>query len=344
MHQWDDVERAAATSPGWRRQGREYHGPCPVTGAGRTKAWVGPGAGGGVRIGCRHCDPTGLSSRQVREHLEALCGSSGPGVSQSLVAPSAPVQDRNPSRWLPGRVWGAAGDVSGTPGAVYLAGRCACPGGALEAVRWLSSERAAGLELRPRLPSGAAGAVLYRFARSVEVDTAAVQLEAVSSDGERLQVPRRVQGADGRWTDGDLVKRPSVTGSRFSDGARVFVARRGPSEGECWLTEGPVNALALVVLSDLGVKVPGDAAVLGVAGTAGMTAAAVAGFTSGVVVASDGDGPGWSAARDLILDLRRSRREVRPEPAPPGSDWGDVAADELSEAAAVLSERAGDGC
>ena len=67
--------------------------------------------------------------------------------------------------------------------------------------------------------AGAAGALLYRFAAPGEVDTAAVQCEAVNEGGERMAF------------SGGVGKRPSVTGSDFDDGRRVFVARSGGAEG-----------------------------------------------------------------------------------------------------------------
>ena len=35
MTGWPDLEAALQARAGWRRVGHEYHGPCPVTGAGR---------------------------------------------------------------------------------------------------------------------------------------------------------------------------------------------------------------------------------------------------------------------------------------------------------------------
>ena len=62
--------------PGWRRVGVEWHGPCPVTGAGHDCCWCGPGASTAIRIGCRHCGGR-LDAAAVREHLAALGADSG---------------------------------------------------------------------------------------------------------------------------------------------------------------------------------------------------------------------------------------------------------------------------
>ena len=56
----------------------EYHGPCPVTGAGTDCFWVKPDA---RLIGCRGCAVNGLSGPQFTEHLSAIGGASGESVS-----------------------------------------------------------------------------------------------------------------------------------------------------------------------------------------------------------------------------------------------------------------------
>ena len=55
-----------------KKIGSEYHGPCPVTGAGKDRFWVKPDV---RRIGCRGCGHDGnggLDPTQFKEHLEAL--------------------------------------------------------------------------------------------------------------------------------------------------------------------------------------------------------------------------------------------------------------------------------
>ena len=62
----------AASLPGLKRTGEdEYHGACPVTGAGRDAFWVRPAD---QLIGCRKCgDGSGrLTGEQVLEHARAL--------------------------------------------------------------------------------------------------------------------------------------------------------------------------------------------------------------------------------------------------------------------------------
>ena len=86
----------------------------------------------------------------------------------------------------------------------------------MAALRWLPAVEAARIGLRPRLSDGAAGALLYRFAVQCEGATFAVQCEAVNEGGERMAF------------GGGVGKRPSVTGSDFDGGRRVFVARALP--------------------------------------------------------------------------------------------------------------------
>ena len=77
MITWPAVEAALQGRPDWRRIGVEWHGPCPVTLAGRDGAWFGAGSGsGGVRCGCRHCGDAGgrLDGEALRAHLAAVAG------------------------------------------------------------------------------------------------------------------------------------------------------------------------------------------------------------------------------------------------------------------------------
>ena len=50
-------------------------------------------------------------------------------------------------------------------------------------VRWLPGESARRVGVRPQLPFGADGCVVYRFGSPGEADTFAAQLEAVNAHG-----------------------------------------------------------------------------------------------------------------------------------------------------------------
>ena len=135
---------------------------------------------------------------------------------------------------LAAAVWRAGVEADGTPGAVYLRGRGAWPG-PVAALRWLPAVEAARIGLRPRLPDGAAGALLYRFAATGELGTAAVQCEAVADGNARegrlpgrcgAAGPDALSGVPERLAFGGGAKRPSVTGSDFDGGRRVFDLRR----------------------------------------------------------------------------------------------------------------------
>ena len=111
-------------------------------------------------------------------------------------------------------VWTFRCQHAETPGARYLlVTRQAWPAGERSpaSVRWLPAESARRVGVRPRVPAGAAGCVVYRFGSPGEADTNAAQLEAVNAHGARV-----LFGAAG--------KRPSVAASDFAAGRRVFHA------------------------------------------------------------------------------------------------------------------------
>ena len=182
----------------------------------RTPAWSRPLAAS-----------TGLSSGELHEGRAGAAGLAAVVWRAGVEADGTPPDQVQPLR-------------NEGPGAVYLHGRGAWPG-SVAALRWLPADAAARIGLRPRLPDGAAGALLYRFAAPGEVCTAAVQCEAVNAGGERVTF------------GGGVGKRPSVTGSDFDGGRRVFVARDGEGPGVN-LAEGPIDALAAATLAAAGIE------------------------------------------------------------------------------------------
>ena len=295
MTKWSDVVRALETRPDFRRRGQEWHGPCPVTSVGKTKAWFGPGAErDGVRAGCRHCGETGgkLNGDAFREHLVAVVGASdGSPGGRPRIGSSTTVEWRKRhggALILPDRVWRSARSPAGSPGELYLVRRRAVWPAELAlppSVRWLPASRAR--ILRRRLPDGAVGVIVYRFVEPGDVATMAVQVEAVAADGERVSFP---PGA----------KRVSVEGSRF--GPRVFWAVGDVANG-VHVCEGVTDALALFHLQCLGAGFRAAAA-LGVGPTAGICGVhSASGFrleaipgSAPVIVWPDGDPAGNSAA------------------------------------------------
>ena len=205
---------------------------------------------GGVRIGrravrvsaLRRCGRPARRRGALRAHLAAVAGDGAgavgtPAGSRPRAAStgwlSSDGTQRRPGGGaadLAAAVWRAGVEADGTPGAVYLRGRGAWPG-PVAALRWLPAVEAARIGLRPRLPDGAAGALLYRFAAPGELGTAAVQCEAVADGNAREGgLPGRC-GAAGpdalsevpeRLAFGGGAKRASVTGSDFDGGRRVF--------------------------------------------------------------------------------------------------------------------------
>ena len=196
---------------------------------------------------------------------------------------------------------------------VYLIDRGVWPG-AVAAVRWLPVEAARRLDIRPRLPPGAAGVLVYRYAAR------AAQIEAVDGKGERRCFYPKAKR---------LAKRPAINRSQFDQGRRVFTARHGDSAG-VWLCEGPLDAMALLVLELHGALELGGAAVLGAAGTAGFSLAAVESVPGPVTLAAQDDRPSVLAAVKLGGDVRRltgrTVRIRRPEEGLTGRDWANAAA------------------
>ena len=298
-----------------------------MTGAGKTKAWAVQGRNG-ILVGCRYCGGVdgGLDRAAFRAHLQALAGGEA-AVSSTApsVAEQAPAEPQSP---LPGIVWSASVSlpVDG-PGHRYLVRRGVWAAGepVPGPVRWLSASAAARVECRPVLPAGSAGAILYRYGGPGEAETNAVQLEAVDGAGRVLECKPGV-------------RRASVWGSAFDAGRRVFRAAAGdgqPSSGT-WLTEGPIDALAIVRLGRLGHLDVGGAAVLGASGTPGFRARAIH-EPGPVVLAPDRDAAGTEAGDALQAALVAAGRRCR-LCRPAGGDWGQVAAEVAGERAAIQGE------
>ena len=147
---------------GWRRVGREYHGPCPVTGAGRDCCFASAGRTG-VALGCRQCGGR-LAGEVFRHHLAALVGETARDVAPHATNPAAGQPLRPTSA---ARLWRAAEAPEQTPGARYVVERRkAWPAGDRlpASVRWLPGDVARRVGVTPRLPRGAAGCVVYLFA------------------------------------------------------------------------------------------------------------------------------------------------------------------------------------
>lgn len=180
-------------------------------------------------------------------------------------------------------------------------------------VRWLSRQSAAGLAVR--VPVGAEGILLYRFAAPGETATRAVQYEAVDADGERVLM----QGGG---------KRRSVKGSNFGDG-RLFTAAAGMPTAAWNICEGPMDALAVASLPGLGWSSLQGAEVVGSSGT-GTLALATPPEGRLAVAWCQGDTPGHQA----VLQLR-ARWRCRVEIASEGMDWAEVAASERAEREAM---------
>ena len=313
---WLRVEHALGNAAGWRRRGVEWHGPCPLTGRGRDTAWFRPGAVVEVLAGCRKCGGR-LAGALFWRHVEAVLGV--PAAAATVVAsrpgPAAVPSPAIECAWrtsVPVRAVSPAWTyLSATRGVVLDLGQLPA------AVRWLPAIAAQRAQLFPRLPAGARGAVVYRFAGPGESGTAALQLEALGDDGRRLpltppdELPPRY--------------RVSAFGALFGAGRRVFVATAGRPRAGCWLVEGPLDALGVVRLAAAGIIDLGGAAVFGVAGApAGFQLRAC--WNDGpVTLAADRDQAGRDAMVRLGAQLRDADRGYRVCLPPPRMDWAALA-------------------
>lgn len=337
---WPALERCLRERPRWRRIGREWHGPCPVQRIGKNACWFGEGARTPVRGGCRKCGGR-LSSQGFREHLAAIVGDLAAASAAGDNAPAARAAVQTRPDPLPGRVWSASVALaSDSPGFRYLRSRGVidASGRVPPSVRWLSLRAAMSVRCAPRLPATCAGALVYRFAGPGEAETWAVQFEPVDEGGRRLACSVR----------GVSIKRPSVAGSSFALGRRVFCADAGTDGRGCWLVEGPLDALAVRRLDALDqlfrVDVSGrhrpqcldGAAVFGVAGVPAGFRRQACWAPGPVVLAPDGDGPGVEAATRLGTELRLHHRSHVISRPPYGTDWSDLVRDTAIEREGIV--------
>ena len=316
-----------------------YNGPCPVCG-GRDRFWVAQGEAT-VLIQCSHgCGfaellaALGLTEQPLEPKNAAVRRrrfTATPNTPARTAKPAVASGESARAR----RVWDAASEPSGTPGARYLIVTRHVWNEDVQlppAVRWLSRDAAETLkrELWPPLPEDAAGALVYRFATPGEAETAFVQLEAVDQLDQRRPFVWRNRIGQRR-----CVKRPSLYGSERGNG-RVFLAVRGDGAG-VHLTEGPLDALALATLARLHLRDLEGGAVYGVAGVGTISAAACHGARR-VTLWPDGDVGATIAALKAVELETALRRPVRIRRQPPGHDLADEVAEVLLEREAIRNE------
>ena len=313
---WPDLERELLARPGWRREGRELHGPCPFCG-GRRRCWAQPGASVDILFQCRECDaPFG--------DLLAAVGLHGRNTYRDSVVQEPDTYTRphsHPTKPLDHLIalWEFGEPVErNTPGGRYLAQRTGCAV-VPPSVRWCHPDRWPRRKgIRP-LPVSAAGALLYRFTSPSDPAAAvvALQIEAVNLDGSGSV------WFEAAPNEHEPRKRPNVGGSLMT--GRALVVRHGDSAGGVHVVEGPIDALAVVqVLGLQTLRRTGDT-VIGAPGTSGFSVQTVASYTGPVTLWPDGDDGGYLAAMRLTRALRRLRRVVALRAAPAGTDWVDVA-------------------
>lgn len=314
---WPDLERVLQALPGWHREGRELHGPCPLCG-GRRRCWARTGDSTHILFQCRKC---GASFDDLLTAVGLRHRGDGAAPEPKTLRPRT-AQSQAPDHLL--GLWALGEPTDGSPGARYLTRRTGCmvtP----PSIRWC---RAAKWPKRKRirpLPTDAAGALLYRFTSPSDraVTVAALQVEAVNRAGSR-SVP-----FDPAPNEDEPRKRPNVGGSLMT--GRALLVLHGDRNGRTHVVEGPIDALAVVQL--LGIEAlrgAGDT-VIGAPGTSGFSVEAVSSYPGPVTLWTDGDEGGYLAAIRLARALRRLGREVELRAAPEGQDWADVARDLAEE-------------
>ena len=305
---WSRLEPALRLAGGWRRVGREWHGPCPVLGVGKDTAWVRPAdlISDGVLVGCRKCAPMSVAERCA--HIEALCPAAvAPDrVPESHVVSPEPMV--TPASDI-SRLWRAAGSPERSLGALYLRVVRACWGSKPfpPSVRWISSTSWGFRFIRPTPPADAVGLLVYGFRGLEDRQVAAVQVEAISSAGRRIPWPPQ------------NAPRVSLAGSRFDSGRQRFEVVEADTQ-RLFLVEGPISALAAPLLFP---ELADGWSIAGVAGWSGFRRQAV-GNARVVRICPDGDPDGQRAVDRLVDDLLASGIDVLLDPIPPGVDLLDL--------------------
>ena len=104
----------------------------------------------------------------------------------------------------------------------------------------------------------------------------------------------------------------------------MFVATLGTPGAGCWLVEGPLDALALVRLSDLGLEDLRGAAVFGVAGAPAGFQLRACSVPGPVVLAPDPDAAGDRSVLNLGAVLASRHHPFRVCRPVQGMDWSDM--------------------
>ena len=219
-HTQDDWAQAL---PELRRSGAELHGPCPACGG--TDRFRVHADG---RAYCRQCCPDGSpASIEALRGIEAAAGLRDAFDETARATPRAarPTPSRRNARPVDARaLWAARPAAGRTPALRYLEVRGVDARGGLPC-RWLPRATAAPFLPGWRMPTGAAGLLLWPF-EGPDGEVLAVQLEALTAHGGRTRP---------RWR-------------RNAGSVRGLWLRAGePGGGELAICEGPVDALAVAV-------------------------------------------------------------------------------------------------
>ena len=343
---WERIERAAASTSGWRRtrQG-EWRGPCKCGGE-RDRAWIRSGRGGAVLAGCNAGCPgpdvigwlTGdVSPRMARAFPPGRSERPRPRPVGHPKAPGPLEADSGRFRVVP-----AATPKNETPGSPRIADRDATrppvppdsgPQKPDRAARLWMDSRAVPLD--PAHPARLWAARRHLW-RPADPWPEAVRWLAHPDGGSLVAafapvdawieahppgVPPGVQLVHVA-PDGSPRKDRDGLGKRSHGTMRGAVAVIGDPlwrAGCVHVAEGLADALAVAARE--------DGAALAAGGTAlSRLAPSLAGLGLGVVVWPDGDGPGRLAAGRLVADLRRRGAAAALATVPDGKDPAAMAA------------------
>ena len=324
-----------------KRRGVEWCGPCPLCG-GEDRFHVRPGHSG-ARVGCRGCidgQPEAVRHERFGELLRAVFGdrnrqnTASAGRKPAYKRVSHPSEGsstpKNATEALAGKLW-AAGERAtlGSPAGQYLVKRWCWPpegelaGGPLPPdIRWLNRRQFPARV--PGFPAAAEGLLLFGYRPIAGGDVAAVSLEALQQNGDRMDWRREKPTDPYPFLEGERWRR--TYGSR--KGA-AFEAAPGVDGLPVVLCEGEVTALACRWLH------PG-CRVLACGGTSGLEAVARKAKGGSVVIEVDGDPAGQKVARMVQAALPLGAVEVRGWDRTDKQDAADMLKSDLEQRAAVL--------
>lgn len=273
-----------AAVPDLTKRGGRYEGPCPACG-GTDRFTITPDHHRPPKIYCRSCEPSRSNPQAYRAILEAA------GLAHDRHHHWQPRSTTPKPRLRPATTssakrpaihfWDRAQPLADTPAEIYLIRRLAIPPQRdlltrPENLRWLPRSASPY-----RLPSEAAGMIVANYQRYGR--TAALELEALTAEGERLN-----------WIGAERFRRTYGT----KQGATFHVQHDG---SDLVIAEGALTALAASVMHNM--------TAVAVGGTAGFVEIPATLLDRATLVDIDGDRAGVNTLEHLPRHLRIVQRD-----------------------------------